>query len=247
MLELDEYATGVILILCRIGTTLMLSPGFGTARVPGRVRLYLALALALAAAPGVLDGSTLKFARGGLLLGFVVAECIVGAVIGLVCRIYIAALEFMMTAVSNYIGLAGLAAGIDNEDAAPTLATLVALSATVVILLLDFHHVLIRTVLDSYGRIPLGTMAEPEFGLRMLASTLDIAFKISLQVTGPFIIYSILVNVLFGILGKLIPQVPSYFISIPFLLMGGLFFLYLMVPEMLQIYFDAFNTTLTNL
>ena len=80
-----------------------------------------------------------------------------------------------------------------------------------------------------------------------LASTLDIAFKISLQVTGPFIIYAILVNVLFGILGKLIPQVPSYFISIPFLLMGGLFFLYLMEPEMLRIYFDAFNTTLTNL
>lgn len=247
MLELDEYATGVILILCRIGTTLMLSPGFGTARVPARVRLYLALALALAAAPGVLDGSTLKLARGGLLLGFVVAECIVGAVIGLVCRIYIAALEFMMSAVSNYIGLNGLAAGVDNEDAAPTLATLVALSATLLILLLDFHHILIRTVLDSYGRIPLGTMAEPEFSLRLLASTLDIAFKISLQVTGPFIVYAILVNVLFGILGKLIPQVPSYFVSIPFLLMGGLFFLYLMVPEMLRIYLDAFNTTLTNL
>jgi flagellar biosynthetic protein FliR len=247
MLELDEYATGVILILCRIGTTLMLSPGFGTARVPARVRLYLALALALAAAPVVLDGNTLKLARGGLLLGFVVAECIVGAVIGLVCRIYVTSLEFMMTAVSNYIGLNGLAAGIDTEDAAPTLATLIALTATLLILLLDFHHVLIKTVLDSYGRIPLGGVAEPEFSLRMLASTLDIAFKISLQVTGPFIVYAILVNVLFGILGKLIPQVPSYFISIPFLLMGGLFFLYLMVPEMLQIYFDAFNTTLTNL
>lgn len=247
MLELDEYATGVILILCRIGTALMLSPGFGTARVPARVRLYLALALALAAAPGALDGSTLKLARGGLLLGFVVAECILGAVIGLVCRIYIAALEFMMSAVSNYIGLNGLAAGIDTEDAAPTLATLVALSATLLFLLLDFHHILIRTVLDSYGRIPLGVMAEPQFGLRLLASTLDIAFKISLQVTGPFIVYAILINVLFGILGKLIPQVPSYFISIPFLLMGGLFFLYLMVPEMLRIYFDAFNTTLRNL
>jgi flagellar biosynthetic protein FliR len=247
MLELDEYATGVILILCRIGTTLMLSPGFGSVRVPARVRLYLALALALAAAPGVLDGGTLKLARGGLLLGFVVAECFVGAVIGLVCRVYIAALEFMMSAVSNYIGLNGLAAGVDNEDAAPTLATLVALSATLLILLLDFHHILIRTVLDSYGRIPLGVMVEPAFGLRLLASTLDIAFKISLQVTGPFIVYAILVNVLFGILGKLIPQVPSYFISIPFLLMGGLFFLYLMVPEMLRIYFDAFNTTLTNL
>lgn len=247
MLELDEYATGVILILCRIGTTLMLAPGFGTARVPARVRLYLALALALAAAPGVLDGGTLKLARGGLLLGFVIAECMVGAVIGLVFRIYIAALEFMMSAVSNYIGLNGLAAGIDNEDAAPTLATLVAISATLLILLLDLHHVMIRTALDSYGRVPLGAMAEPGFGLRVLASTLAVAFTISLQITGPFIVYAILVNVLFGILGKLIPQVPSYFVSIPFLLMGGLFFLYLMVPEMLKIYFDAFNTTLTNL
>src|SRR5262249_36642238 len=158
-------------------------------------------------APNVLDAGTLKLARSGLLLGFVMAECIVGAVIGLVCRIYIAALEFMMSAVSNYIGLNGLAAGIDNEEPAPTVATLITLSATLLILLLDFHHVLIRTALDSYGRIPLGTMAEPEFGLRLLASTLNVAFMISLQVTGPFIVYALLVNVLFGILGKLIPQV----------------------------------------
>ncbi len=247
MLELDEYATGVILILCRIGTMLMLSPGFGTARVPGRVRLYLALALALAAAPSVLDGSTLKLARGGLLLSFVMAECIVGAVIGLVCRFYIAALEFMMSAVSNYIGLTALAGGIDNEEPAPSLSTLVAITATLLILILDFHHILIRTGLDSYGRIPLGVMVEPGFSLRLLTSTLNVAFLISLQVTGPFIVYALLVNVLFGILGKLIPQVPSYFVSIPFLLMGGLFFLYLMVPEMLRIYFDAFNTSLTNL
>jgi flagellar biosynthetic protein FliR len=247
MFELDDYATGVILILCRIGTMLMISPGFGTARVPGRVRLYLALALALAAAPAVLDGNTLKLARGGVLLSFVMAECIVGAAIGLVCRIYIAALEFMMSAVSNYIGLTALAGGIDNEEPAPSLATLVAITATLLILILDFHHVLIRTVLDSYGRIPLGVMVEPGFPLRLLASTLNVAFMISLQVTGPFIVYALLVNVLFGILGKLIPQVPSYFVSIPFLLMGGLFFLYLMVPEMLRIYFDAFNTSLTNL
>jgi flagellar biosynthetic protein FliR len=60
-------------------------------------------------------------------------------------------------------------------------------------------------------------------------------------------VYGILINVLFGILGKLIPQVPSYFVSIPFLLMGGLFLLYLMLPEMLKIYFDAFSTALNNL
>jgi flagellar biosynthesis protein FliR len=247
MLELDDYSVGVILILCRIGTTLMLAPGFSTARVPTRVRLYVALALAVAMAPAVLDGSTIKRGGGGVLLALVFAECVVGAVIGLVCRFYIAALEFMANGIANFIGLSALAGGIDHDEPASPLATLITLVATLLVLLMDLHQLLIKTVLDSYGAIPLGSMAEPQFGLRMLVTALGAAFLISLQVSGPFIVYGVLVNLLFGILGKLIPQVPSYFVSLPFLLMGGLFFLFLMLPEMLKIFFGSFAAVLTNL
>jgi flagellar biosynthesis protein FliR len=247
MLELDDYSVGVILILCRIGTTLMLAPGFSTARVPTRVRLYVALALAVAMAPAVLDGSTIKRGGGGVLLALVFAECVVGAVIGLVCRFYIAALEFMANGIANFIGLSALAGGIDHDEPASPLATLITLVATLLVLLMDLHQLLIKTVLDSYGAIPLGSMAEQQFGLRMLVTALGAAFLISLQVSGPFIVYGVLVNLLFGILGKLIPQVPSYFVSLPFLLMGGLFFLFLMLPEMLKIFFGSFAAVLTNL
>jgi flagellar biosynthetic protein FliR len=247
MLELDDYTVGVILILSRVGTTLMLAPGLSSARVPTRARLYVAVAIALAMAPAVLDGGIPRGGSGGLLLSLVFAEFIVGAVIGLVCRIYIAALEFMANGIANYIGMSALAGGIDADEPAPPLATLITMVATLLILMLDLHHLLIKTVLDSYRSIPLGVMSEPRFGLRLLAATLGAAFTISLQVSGPFIVYGILINVLFGILGKLIPQVPSYFVSIPFLLMGGLFLLYLMLPEMLKIYFDAFSTALNNL
>lgn len=247
MLELDDYTVGVILILCRVGTTLMLAPGFSTARIPARARLYVALALALAMAPAVLDGGMLKRGGGDVLIALVFAEFVVGATIGLVCRVYIAALEFMASAIANYVGMAALAGGIDADEPAPPLATLITMAATLLILLLDLHHLLIKTVLDSYTSIPLGVMADPQFGLRLLATTLSVAFTISLQISGPFIVFGIVVNVLFGILGKLIPQVPSYFVSLPFLLMGGLFFLYLMLPEMLKIYFDSFSATLNNL
>ncbi len=248
MLELDDYTVGVILILCRVGTTLMIAPGLSSARVPTRARLYVALAVSLAMAPAVLDGGAIqKGISGGLLLALVSAEFMVGAVIGLVCRVYIAALEFMANGIANYVGMAALAGGIDADEPSPPLATIITLVATLLILMLDLHHLLIKTVLDSYSSIPLGVMSDPGFGLRLLASTLGAAFTISLQVSGPFIVYGILVNVLFGILGKLIPQVPSYFVSIPFLLMGGLFFLYLMLPEMLKIYFDAFSSALNNL
>src|SRR5690606_6789924 len=128
-----------------------------------------------------------------------------------------------------------------------SLSTLITLTATLLVLLLDLHLLLIRTVLDSYGTFPLGVMTAPQFGLTMIATSLGAAFTIALQISGPFIVYALLVNVLFGILGKLIPQVPSYFVSLPFLLMGGLFFLYLMLPEMLKIFFSAFGAALNNL
>ena len=63
MLELDDYSVGVILILCRIGTTLMVAPGFSSARVPARVRLYVAFSLALAMAPAVLGENAIKLFR----------------------------------------------------------------------------------------------------------------------------------------------------------------------------------------
>jgi flagellar biosynthetic protein FliR len=247
MVELDDYSVGVILILCRIGTTLMIAPGFSSARVPTRVRLYVALCLATAMAPAVLGDNVVKPNASGLLVKLVFAECVVGAVIGLVCRFYIAALEFMANGIANYVGLSALTGGIDHDEPASGLATLITLVATLLVLLMDLHQLLIKTVLDSYGLIPLGVMADPQFGIRMLSTALGAAFLISLQVSGPFIVYGILVNVLFGILGKLIPQVPSYFVSLPFLLMGGLFFLYLMLPEMLKIFFGSFAAVLTNL
>jgi flagellar biosynthetic protein FliR len=247
MLELDDYSVGVILILCRIGTTLMVAPGFSSARVPARVRLYVAFSLALAMAPAVLGENTIKPGGSGMLVTLVFAECLVGMVIGLVCRFYIAALEFMANGIANYVGLSALSGGIDHDEPASPLATLITLVATLLVLLMDLHQLLIKTVLDSYGAIPLGVMADPQFGLRMLSSALSAAFLISLQVSGPFIVYGILVNVLFGILGKLIPQVASYFVSLPFLLMGGLFFVYLMLPEMLKIFFGSFAAVLTNL
>ena len=44
-----------------------------------------------------------------------------------------------------------------------------------------------------------------------------------------------------GILGKLTPQIPVYFISVPFVLAGGFLILYFTSGEMLQIFMGGFS------
>jgi flagellar biosynthesis protein FliR len=43
-----------------------------------------------------------------------------------------------------------------------------------------------------------------------------------------------------GMVNKLAPQIPIYFISQPYLIMGGLFLLYLGIAAMLRLFGDGF-------
>lgn len=245
VLPLEAYSLSVFLVLCRVGACLMLMPGFASVRVPGRVRILLAVALSmvvtpLVAGPGVLDRSD-----GAQLMRLIAGECLAGGTIGLLARMYIAALEFMGSALSSFIGLNGLGAGIEQDEPAPAVSALLLIVATLLLLIMDLHLLLISTVIQSYTTLPLGEMPSAQTGIRMLADTLGAAFLLALQITGAFVVYGIVVNIVFGIVGKLVPQVPSYFISVPFLAFGGLLLLYYSLGEMLLVYMRAIRVALS--
>jgi flagellar biosynthetic protein FliR len=44
-------------------------------------------------------------------------------------------------------------------------------------------------------------------------------------------IYAVIVNLAVGLANKLTPAIPVYFISIPFVMLGGLFLLHLTIAE----------------
>jgi len=49
-------------------------------------------------------------------------------------------------------------------------------------------------------------------------------------------------NVAIGLINKLAPQIPVFFISTPFLLAGGLFLLYLSIAAFIRQFADGFAT-----
>jgi flagellar biosynthesis protein FliR len=63
---------------------------------------------------------------------------------------------------------------------------------------------------------------------------------LALQISSPFIIYALLINFMIGLANKLTPQVPVYFISVPFVLAGGFFILYLTIGDALRFFMLGF-------
>jgi flagellar biosynthetic protein FliR len=118
---------------------------------------------------------------------------------------------------------------------------LISFAGLMVLFMLDFHHVILSSIVDSYKVMPLGVGFDPQGVLITLTNALETTFYIMLRLASPFIIYGLLFNVAIGMVNKLAPQMPLYFISLPYLIMGGMFLLYLGIAAMLKLFADGFG------
>lgn len=235
------------ILFCRIGGCLMVMPGFSSSRIPPQVRLFIAISATLAMAPVLLP--TLQTAVRDLALpntaGLILSETAIGVLIGLMGRMFFLALQFMATAVAQFIGFAAMpGVPIEDNEPLPSIGTVITLTATVLLFLTDQHWEVFRALLASYTALPINARFSIEGGMTQLSTALGDAFVLALQISSPFVIYGLIINLLFGLANKLIPQIPIYFISMPFVIAGGIFLLYFTIAEFLTLFTAGFMTWL---
>jgi flagellar biosynthetic protein FliR len=233
----------VFLAFCRIGCCLMLMPGFSSSRVPMHVRLFVALAVTLALSPLLLPvlQAALPQVSADAAIALLISECIVGALIGTMGRLFFLALQFMATAAAMYIGLGNMpGTAMEETEPVPAFATLITLTATLLFFVTGQHWEVLRALIASYAALPITEPFAVEFSLIKLTDATTRAFLLALQISGPFIVYALVMNFMVGVASKLTPQIPIYFISIPIVLAGGIFLLYLTIGESLHIFTMGF-------
>nr|WP_205800264.1 flagellar biosynthesis protein FliR [Microvirga terricola] len=233
----------VFLIFCRVGGCILIVPGLSSARMPPQVRLFIALAVTLALSPlivGKVSGS-LENQSDFVIFGLIASETVTGLLIGLLGRVYFMALQTMMTAIAMAIGFGSIpGTSIDEAESMPAIGSLVMMVATVLFFLSDLQWEIFRGLLVSYSRIPLGQGFGAQVSLIQLTDQISAAFLLTLQISSPFIVYSVIVNLAVGIANKLTPLIPVYFLSTPFVLIGGLFMIYFLLKDFMSLFMAGF-------
>lgn len=234
----DPQGTVLVLfaIFCRIGACIMTLPGFSSARISTTIRFFLAFAVSLAMTPLLFDAIYPRVSgTGASLVGVIVSELLIGLMYGLVPRLYVLGLQFAGSAVSMAIGLNTPGAMDVLEDSSENQMTnLISFGGLLVLFMLDFHHVVFRALVDSYAVMPLGGMPDSQKMLITLTDTLSQTFMLMLRLASPFLIFGLMFNFAVGLVNKLAPQVPVFYISTPYLLMGGLLLVYFTIAAMVM-------------
>lgn len=242
-----EVILATFLVFCRVGACLMIVPGFASERIAMRIRLFVAIAVTLALAPALVPSvrAAMPDMELATLARLIVSELMVGFFIGFLGRILLAALETLATLVSMAIGLSNMPGmPVEGGEALPTLANLITLSATAMIFITDQHLELFRALAASYNALPPGQGIEAGAGLSRVGDQLASAFVLALRVTSPFIVYTVVVNLTIGLINKLTPQIPVYFIAMPFVIAGGMYMLFLLGAEGIALFLDGYVTWL---
>lgn len=242
----DAMFVGV-LVLCRVGSCMMVLPGFGSTRIPMQFRALLAVAISLTLLPLLYEAGAEAALRAGesgkpLLLG---GEILNGVTIGLLSRLFMVALSFSATILTNLIGLAPTpGAPIDDTEPAPALVNLISLTATMLIFATNLHYEFIRVLIASYSALKISSPIDMGWYLDEILERLGQTSALALRLCGPFIVYSIIVNLAIGFANKFTPQISVYFITTGMVAAGGLFLIYFTIDDWISQFLQDFSSWL---
>ena len=230
------------LVFARVGAILMLLPGIGDAVVPPRIRLALALLLAFVlfpvAAPQVGD---IPLTASGLV-GALIRELLIGLVIGALLRLFLASLAVAGEAVSLHTTLA-FAQTANPLQAMPgtTVAAFLTLLGITLIFATDLHHLFIGAIARSYSMFPPSRGVSVEQASEMAARTVSDAFALGVQLAAPVIVFSLILNIAAGLIGRMLPQFQIFFVAAPINILIGLSVLALSLGVIGMVWIDRYE------
>lgn len=228
-----------LVVFFRVGAMVALLPVFGEQVVPVRIRLAAALALSAVVAPAV-AGQLPQIHDGLAALPLLLNETAIGLAIGLMLRLFVAALQVAATTIAQSGSLSQMIGGMGPEPmpaigqlltfAALALAAKTGLAAHVAVLTIRSYQVM------PAGHLPLvGDLSD--WGLQRITAAFALGFSLAV----PFVIASVLYNLALGLVNRAMPQLAVALIGAPALTFGAMILMFMTLPGILMIWQGSLN------
>ena len=236
--EMDLYRA--LLLVFRTGAFLMSVPVFAHVAIPRVVRLWLVLLLTFLIFPGAVV-SGINPPRTTLELSMVIlSEAAVGILMGFAVVILFSAVQFA----GHFIGLQmGLAVATLSDPMGAGEISVIAefyyLLSLLIFLLIDGHHYVLEALVRSFDLVPLGgAVFGPHLG-QFIFNLTGMVFILGVKLSAPVIITLVIVNVVFGIVSRTVPQMNVFIVGFPLSIGVGLAMIGLSLPVFKMVFEKA--------
>ena len=174
-------------------------------------------------------------ARGWLLIG---GELLIGAVLGWSVLVVLACVQGAADLIAQQTGFtANLIADPQSQGGGSSLGIFYHGLAIYLLLSLNLHHSLVRSVLNSFTWVPPGSLSGEAVPMVLGRLAMEIGgdlFFAAMVLALPLLLAMALVTMAQGALGRALPQAELFTLGLPVRLLVGLAVLYASLPVSLR-------------
>lgn len=221
---------GFILVLARLTPLFLIAPPFSSTMVPPRVRVVIAVALAIGLTPVALHGQHVPsgvLALGGLVLA--------GGLVGLGFAFSFAVL---FAAVESAGALADIGAGFSygslinplNEEASGAFTPVFSLLAVTIFLVIGGEAWLLRGLYRTFQLVPLTAAPRLTTLVGTAERVFSTVFTSAVEIAAPILIALLITDVAFGVVSRVVPQLNVFAIGFPAKVVVGLLVVAACIP-----------------
>ncbi len=230
------------LIFIRIGAAFLVLPGFAAVYINVRTRLLFALAISFVLSPTLIADLPARPATGMGLAMLVLGESVIGVFIGMVARILVGALQVAGTLMSYFSSMANaMVRDPITQQQSSVIAGFLSVMGIFFIFVTDTHHLMIRGLTDSYVLFVPGQPIPLDDFAWLIARRVSDSFALGLQLASPMALVALTYYIGIGLLGRLMPAMPVFFVGLPIQLATQITVLMLILSSVMIVFLSKFQ------
>ena len=213
-----------LLVMCRIGGLIVAAPILGSRNFPVAGKIGLAGLTAMLITPGIaaLKETLPNDAVPLALMG--AGELLIGLMMGFVMTLVFAAIQVAGQIMDMQSGFGMM--NIFNpalETQFPIYGFFLFIVAVLFLLATNGHHLMLRALVSTYEKIPLGGFVAREGLLWQVSQWGSAMFYDGLMIAAPVAAAMLVAYVVMGIAGRVVPQIQLFVVGFPLTIALSLF------------------------
>jgi flagellar biosynthetic protein FliR len=210
----ESYIVGFILLFFRFGALFMATPIFAHKNIPMNIKFSMAFFFSIVFYSSM-PPLAIEINIQSLFIA-ILGELLFGLTVGVILQLAYNVITYAGGIISFMMGFS-MATAIDPQSgiSMPIVSQFLSLMALMILFVIDMHHWIIIYISDSLSAIPLGGFMITANMYSYILGAVSNMFQVGFMIAFPIIALSLLVDVIFGMLMKTMPQFNLLVIGIP--------------------------------
>lgn len=230
------YFLALIFVFLRIAAFLGISNVFFPTGTPNKLKIFISLILSFSLLGGIDYSSVNQITSNYYLITYAINEILTGLIFGLIVDTSFKIIIMAGSLLDLHIGLSMVNIIDPNSKVNTTLnGNLLHSIAMMIFFIVNGHHLLIKSLIESFNLLSLGRSIIFGETLMALIGIIVEYFIIGLKIAIPIVLIIILTDLCMGLISRAVPQINVMILGMPVKMLVGMIAISLSLPLIVKI------------